>query len=177
MLLVLLLGIADFGRVFNASIVTESAARNAAETAAEVYLRNPPGPLSAPPVPPANYYMSLHNDAAKALCTEMRTLPGITYDDATQTCSGELYLLVCVHDSSDDMCDVPPNGFGVAPADCALPTLSNAQLAETGTRRYVEVSVCYTFSPTYKLLIMPIVGYTSADVHIQRTRVFTVADY
>jgi len=39
MLLVLLLGVADFGRVFHAGIVVEAAARNAAEAAAQEYLQ------------------------------------------------------------------------------------------------------------------------------------------
>ncbi len=43
LLLVLFLGIADFGRVFHAGIVAEAAARNAAEIVAEEYRRNPPG--------------------------------------------------------------------------------------------------------------------------------------
>ena len=43
MLLVLLLGIADFGRVFPAGITIEAAARNAAEAAAQEYLRIGPG--------------------------------------------------------------------------------------------------------------------------------------
>src|SRR5688500_12773484 len=38
-LIVLFLGIADFGRVFHAGIVIESASRNAAESAAQEYLQ------------------------------------------------------------------------------------------------------------------------------------------
>ena len=48
MLLVLLLGIADFGRIFQAGIVTETAARNGAETAALERLRAKPPSGSGP---------------------------------------------------------------------------------------------------------------------------------
>lgn len=177
MLLVLVLGVADFGRVFNASIVTESAARDSAETVAEIYLRNPPGPLTAPPVPPPNYYASLHDEAAKSLCTEMRTLPGVVYDEIARTCTGPIYAFVCVHDSADDKCNEAPGGFTTPPSGCSLTAPSNAQSAEDPNRRYVEVRVCYTFSPLYKSVEMPFVGYTASDIPIQRTRVFTVADY
>ncbi|HEU4863568.1 MAG TPA: TadE/TadG family type IV pilus assembly protein, partial [Candidatus Limnocylindria bacterium] len=39
MLLVLLLGVADFGRVFASGITTEALARNAAEAASQEYLQ------------------------------------------------------------------------------------------------------------------------------------------
>jgi hypothetical protein len=175
MLLVLLLGVADFGRVFNANIVTESAARDSAEMAAEYYLRNPPGSLSGPPVPPPNYYVDLHNAAAKTVCTEMRQLPGVSFDEATGTCSGPMSTLVCVHDGADDSCTVTPGA--VAGGTCSLTPAANTPGAEEASRRWVEVKVCYTFSPAYKLLVMPIVGYTASDVHVQRSRAFTIPDY
>ena len=84
MLLVLLLGIADFGRVFAAGIAIEAAARNAAEVAAQEYLRNPPGgpdlsiPAPSPPLDP-NYYDKLHTLAARTACRESRDLANTTY--------------------------------------------------------------------------------------------------
>ena len=80
MLLVLLLGIADFGRVFQAGIVTETAARNGAETAALERLRN------KPPTTPSGldaYYDNLHVVAASAACREARVLANTTFDAAT----------------------------------------------------------------------------------------------
>ena len=67
MLLVLLLGVADFGRVFTAGITVEAAARNAAEVVAQEYLRNPPGPMSDPAPSPGDdtYYRALHELAAR----------------------------------------------------------------------------------------------------------------
>ena len=176
MLLVLLLGVADFGRIFNANIVTESAARDSAEMAAEFYLRNPPGPLSGPPAPPPNYYSDLHDAAAKTLCTEMRGLPDVSFDQATGACSGPIFTLVCVHDGADDSCAAPPAGFSGG-GGCSLTASSNTVGAEESSLRWVEVKVCYTFSPTYKLLVMPIVGYTASDIHVQRSRAFTIPNY
>ena len=62
MLIVLLLGVADFGRVFQAGIVTEAAARNGAEAAALERLRGDPTPGD-----PA-YYARLGQVAAEAAC-------------------------------------------------------------------------------------------------------------
>src|SRR6187551_418376 len=75
MLLVLLLGVADFGRVFAAGITIEAAARNAAEAAAQEYLRDPPAPIEDPaPLGNDAYYERLHNLAAITACRELRLL-------------------------------------------------------------------------------------------------------
>src|SRR5437868_15247511 len=50
MLLILLMGVADFGRVFSAAITMEATTRNAAEAAGQEYvqiMRNKPGGLTA----------------------------------------------------------------------------------------------------------------------------------
>src|SRR3989337_4028515 len=65
LLLILIVGIADFGRLFTAGIVMEAAARNAAEVAAHEYLNGPPGPLTAPPAPPPGSYDALHPKAVR----------------------------------------------------------------------------------------------------------------
>src|SRR4051812_28324770 len=50
-LLILFVGIADFGRVFNAGVVLEASTRDAAEHAAQLYLAAPPGdPAQTPTV-------------------------------------------------------------------------------------------------------------------------------
>jgi TadE-like protein len=174
LLLILLVGIADFGRVFNAGIVTESGTRNVAELVAERYQRNPP-----PSAPPLTYYAILHDDAGRQLCSEERTLPGIVYDQTTQTCTGPLWALVCVHDSLDPDCGIPPTGYGAPPADCAsLQTPpSNIIGAEDSSLVWVEVRVCYQFQPLYKTLLLPFLGYGVGDIYLQRTRAFTVANY
>jgi hypothetical protein len=64
-LLVVLLGVADFGRVFAASISTEASARNAAEIGAIERLRNPPDFADSSTW--LAYYTSLHEQLAKVV--------------------------------------------------------------------------------------------------------------
>src|SRR5918999_379430 len=78
-LLVLLLGIADFGRVFTAGIVLEASARNAAEAAAQEYLqlcRNRP---TCPPLDDTDY-AALHGVALVEACREAERLPNRAVD-------------------------------------------------------------------------------------------------
>ena len=90
MLIVLLLGVADFGRAFSAGITAEAAARDAAEAVAQEYLRVGPGhpPRVLSELPPTSgeadyngttYYRSLHDLAARTACREARVLPNTTY--------------------------------------------------------------------------------------------------
>ena len=63
MLLVLLLGIADFARAFSAGVILEASARNGAEIGALERLRDkPPAPGDSA------YYANLHRIAADAAC-------------------------------------------------------------------------------------------------------------
>ncbi len=174
LLLILLLGMADFGRVFNAGIVTESGSRNVAELLAERYQRNPP-----PTSPPLSYYQLLHDDAARQVCTEMRSLPRIQYDQATQTCSGPIWALVCIHDAQDPLCQTPPSGFTSPPSKCSAlqGSVPNTIGAEDASLVWVEVGVCYGFEPLYKFVLLPFLGYSGGDVYLQRIRGFTVANY
>lgn len=169
-LLILVLGVADLGRVFAAGVVTESAARDAAEIAAQQYLHD--YPLAAPTSPPANYYANLHLRAAQAVCAELKTLPNTNFDSATGDCSGWPIVLACVHDGVDDACATEPFGDAV-PANCSALTtpLTNAQPSGTEQSRFVEVRVCYEFTLLAQGLL-PI-----SDIYLQDSRVFTVADY
>ena len=185
MLIVLLLGVADFGRVFSSGITVEAAARNGAEVAAQEYLRNPPGPLADPaPLPgDAAYYANLHDIAAATACKELRHLPNAGYDDMTETCS-EVVVLVCVHDSADPSCADSPTGVA-APAsmpncDGMAPLPEPVQEAETAEMRYVEVRVCYRFTTIFNLtdLQLPLgFGLNIGEIHLERSRTFTVADW
>jgi hypothetical protein len=187
MLLVLFLGVADFGRVFHAGIVVEAAARNAAEVVAEEYRRNPPGPLSdpAPPGDPT-YYQPLHDLGARIVCEELRTLPSTTYNPATREChvnDGDPttydwmpVILVCVHDEEDPLCPTPAFGATIPDPECSAllepigPAMEGTDAGEDS--RYVEVRVCYRFTTLVSLPILSI-----GDVWLQKDRTFTVADY
>jgi hypothetical protein len=191
LLLILFLGIADFGRVFAAGITVEAAARNAAEVVAEEYRRQPPEGIYADQTLPAPargdvaYYPAMHDLAARTACREAGGLDNSTYDSGTDRCdfdagAGEQLpiISVCVHDNADPLCDVPAFGASVpGPSDpdpCALrdpPTNAmDGYLAGTEESRYVEVRICYRFSMILNVPFLPL-----DDVWLRKNRVFTVA--
>lgn len=178
MLLVLLLGVADFGRVFAAGITVEAAARNAAEAAAQEYLqlvRNKPGGVLA-----TADYAHLHDVALDAACNEARTLPNRA--EGGGLCSMPA-TAVCIHDGADPYCG--------SEADTSLTECSelnqawsNANLAPAAGGRpplpHVEVVVCYRFTTLVNLenLSLPFGwGLSVGAIHLEKNRSFTVADY
>ena len=183
LLLLLLLTIADFGRLFGAGITIESTARTAAETASAEYLREvlrvAPGPVLDAG------YTSVHQAAWQSVCDEASSLPNATPSSGVNECEG-LPTVVCVHDGVDPFCSDAYNDGGGIPAGCpsleagARPT--NAELPESGSSSwpYVEVRVCYRFSALLQLSI-PFVGGTlstlGGDFFLERSRTFSVANY
>jgi uncharacterized protein CbrC (UPF0167 family) len=182
-LMVLLLTIADFGRLFSAGITIESAARTAAETASAEYLRETlrvtPGPVTT------SGYTGIHQAAWKSVCDEAASLPNATPGSGGGQCDG-LPTVVCVHDGGDPLCTTAYNAAGGIPSGC--PSLdagsrpTNSQLAESAgaTHAYVEVRVCYRFSALFRIDI-PFVGGTlsplGGDFYLEKVRTFAVADY
>lgn len=174
MLLVLLLGIADFGRVFADGITLEAAARNGAEAAAQEYLqlkRNRPlgGTIN---------YGRLHQIALDSVCDEAKALSN--YASAGGVCSMPL-TEVCVWNdepAGDTNClgDAPSH-----PSDCtSLNGTGTAANPRPGTLPYVEVRVCYQFRTLFALSEISLPFNFSAplgNLWLQRDRSFTVADY
>jgi hypothetical protein len=179
LLIVLLLGIADFGRLFAAGITVEASARNAAETGAIERLRNQPPLPSDPNFTP--YYQSLHLLAAKAACSEARLLPNATFDEVTRNCPTMPIVRVCVHDDLDPICGAPIVGFDPAPpAACnhltaAWKPWSNASGGVDGSHS-VEVRVCYQFTTLFSLhLNLPMnASIQLGDIWLQKDRIFVV---
>jgi hypothetical protein len=179
LLLILLLGIADFGRVFTAGISLEAAARNAAEVGALERLRNPP---PADPLLQPAYYLSLHRMIAETACEEMTRLPVPDDDQAGSDCTHLTAIRVCVHDGTDPMCGEPLTGMDTAPpAECSAivgapappwPSTSGGEVVSHS----VEVRLCYQFSTLFNLDIsLPMnAGLSLGDVYLQRTRSFVV---
>jgi hypothetical protein len=179
MLLVLLLGIADFGRVFSAAITLEAAARNGAEAAAQEYvqlIRNSvSGTLTAAD------YAHLHDVALEKVCKETETLPNQA--EIGGTCTMPL-AAVCIHDDHDLA------GCG-AEADPSLTQCDglNGAWNETdagpdplgsGALRYVEVRTCYRFTTLMNLSALHLPfgwGLSLGDIYLQKDREFTVACY
>jgi hypothetical protein len=171
--LVLLLVVGDFARLFATSITIESAARDAAEVGAQEYLRSPP---SSPPS--GTYYdgasTSIHQAVETTICNELGGLP-----NAGSNCTA-MPVVACVHDGTDPGCStIYPSGVTV-PSQCTslasnLPT--NAQGGSSETSTWVEVRVCYRFSTLLGFSQIGPIPLPFGDYYLQRTRVFTVANY
>jgi hypothetical protein len=175
MLLVLLLGVVDFGRVFHAGIVTESSARNAAEAAAQEYLQFRRG---APP-PAAADFDRISGEALAAVCEEAERLPGRVMSGGTCTMP---YAAVCIHDDPVELANYSGCGAGAssAPPDCTELHQAWPSMWTTGMLPSVEVRVCYRFDTLFNLrdLQLPLAtGLDLGSIWLQKARVFTVADY
>ena len=174
-LVILFVGIADFGRIFAAGIVADAAARDAAEIAAQTYLSEPPSDLTAPSAPgdAAAYYADLHRKAALVACAEMDPLPG-TDQAADGTCTTWPIVRACVHDGVDPLCGDSVEGFRAdVPAECpslSSPAWTSSQAGRS--ERWVEVRVCYRFR---SLLNLPL--FSLGDFSIERTRSFVIPCY
>jgi hypothetical protein len=176
-LIVLVVAVADFGRIFATSLSLEAAARNAAEVVANEYLSRPPGSDATPPVqlnqpaPPgqAAYYDNLRDIAVRTLCDETQELANSNYNSGTGLCAGMPLAMVCVHDSQDTQCGSEAMGAGV-PAECTQMSTPpvNAHLGP----RWVEVRTCYRFT---SILALPLVSF--GDIWLQRTRTFVIPCY
>jgi hypothetical protein len=176
-LLVLLLGIADFGRVFATGITMEAAARNAAEAAAQEYLQLLRG--ATLPLSTADY-QRLHDIAIESVCEEAVGLPNYA---AGTPCSMPA-VAVCVHDDNDPLCASEATS---APTSCTSihgmsgsPTNAAPDGANGGRLPHVEVRACYRFTTIIDLsdLSLPMgSGLSLGDVWLQKDRWFTVASY
>ncbi len=178
LLLVLLLGIADFARVFQAGIVLEASARNAAEAAAQEYLQfRRSGELDAAD------YTALHDLALEELCREAERLPNRV---ATGTTCTMPFAAVCVNDGGDTC------GAEVAPPDCdQMPVLDTTNAAPAAppeftpdtnedATAYVTVFVCYRFTTLINLTDIDLpfgAGLSLGEIWLQRERSFAAADY
>lgn len=180
MLIVLFLGIADFGRVFNAGITLEAVARDAAEVGALQRLRDKPD-FSDPASHPA-YYASLHQLIARTACAESEQLAASPEQVHATDCPRLTAVRACVHDNLDTECGNPIPGFdGAIPGACwetaagTAAAWSNASGGEV-LSHWVEVRVCYHFTTLFNLhLSLPLnAGISVGDVYLQKTRSFVL---
>lgn len=181
-LLILLVAIGDFGRIFATGVLIESAARSGAEIAANDYLADPPGSDATPafylsdPAPPntvdPGYYTALHDRVARAICAETQELPNSNYDPVTGECTGMPFVMICIHDGQDDECSGESFGAAVSSGcDQFTPPPNNAH-GGSGTPRWAEVRICYEFT---SLLDLPLFSF--GDFWLQKTRTFTIPCY
>jgi len=180
MLLVFLLGVADFGRIFTAGITIEAAARNGAEAAAQEYLQL--SQKSGGVLDPADY-VALHKVARDRVCTDSAPLPNQSVSGGN--CTMPL-IAVCIHDGFDPGCGSekdPSVTECTAINDVASWTKDNkgpALGSPPTALPYVEVRVCYQFTTLFNLGNMKLpFGWSISlgDIWLQRDREFTVANY
>ena len=185
LLLVVLLGVVDFGRVFTAGITMEAAARNAAEAAAQEYQQI----LNSKPQPDAADYQRLHDIALEELCSEASSLPNRAVD-GTGNCTMPV-TAVCVHDEwgLDTLCGQP--GTTPVPAECSkvngwlaeppVPTNFSAPVPDPALIPvpYVEVRTCYHFTTLFNLHLQLPLNWSLnlGDIWMERDRQFVVGDY
>jgi hypothetical protein len=177
LLMIFLLGVADFGRIFAAGITEEAAVRDGAEAGAiqwQQMCKKYTFPCSAPPglQSPADY-ASIHAIARDVACREAQKMPGRVVDGTGQ-CTMPI-IAVCVHDdhnpgAGDLTCgaEAPPPG-----GPCSRMYQPWSPVKSTATDRpYVEVRMCYRFDPLFNFALG---GWGS--IWMQKTNFFTVTNY
>lgn len=179
MLLVLLLGVVDFGRVFHAGIVTEASARNAAEAAAQEYLQLKRGGGTLTNAD----YARIHGVALESVCGEADKLPNQV--GAGSSCTMPA-AAVCIHDDEAKLPAYAADGWcgkeaPAAPIECSrVKSAWTAGKSSPTALPYVEVRICYQFTTLFNLqdLQLPLAnGLNLGNVWLQKDRVFAVADY
>jgi TadE-like protein len=173
LLLVFLLGVADFGRVFADGIALESAVRNTAEAAAQEYLQlcNKYGGDCTQLA--ATEYQGLHDLMLEVGCREAERLTNLQ-PAGGGACTNPI-IASCIHD--DNLGDTNNCGEEAAtgvPASCTqmITGWSSARNGPAEGRPYVEVRMCYLFDP-----LIPLTEKWWGDVRLQRENNFTVTNY
>lgn len=168
-LLILLLGIADFGRVFTSAITTETAARNAAEAVAQEYLQlDQLDGVSDGSLTAANY-QALHDTAFEVACREAERLPDRVLDGGGN-CLMPI-IGVCVHDMAQGDPNCPQTSASY-PANCDQMVGNWTTAQGAADTPWIEVRLCYRFDP---LVTVPMGDWGS--IWLQRENYFTVANY
>jgi hypothetical protein len=179
LLLVFLLGVADFGRVFADGIALEAAVRNTAEAAAQEYLQlcaNPSYTNGCDDLVPTDY-QALHDLALDVGCREAERLTNLE-DSSGSNCTNPL-IAICIHDDNipgdGNNCGEEGLGGGV-PASCTeindATSWSSARNGPVDGRPYVEVRMCYLFEP-----MVPLTENWWGQVRLQRENNFAVTNY
>lgn len=175
LLLILFMGIADFGRVFAAGITEEAAVRDGAEAAAlqwqQLCQKYSPPCVTGLTQPD---YDSLHALARNVACREAERMPGRVLD-GTGNCVMPI-IAVCIHDDHD-----PGGGDLTCGSEAPAPggpcnemdaPWTSVRAGPSGGRPYVEVRVCYRFDPLFSFALGGL-----GSVWLQKANVFAVTNY
>lgn len=188
LLLILLLGIADFGRVFADGITTEAAARNAAEAGAQEYLQLCAKTSDVDPLCDNGLsgpdYAAIHDLALDVACRESDRLTNVA--SSSGSCTNPT-IAVCIHDNvtgDAGTCGIEGSAAGV-PSACT--SLNNADGDGDGQpdhpwspvrngpangRPFVEVRICYRYAP-----LIALTQDWFGSVWLQRENSFAVTNY
>jgi hypothetical protein len=175
-MLLLLLGIADFGRLFAAGIVVRAASRDGAEAAAQLYVQlDQSTSMSA-----TDFYAALHAKAAAVACDETKGLWN-TSTDGSGNCTVPA-IAVCVHDAGLTVNGATQPGDTCGPTQGAPSADESANCSGLGQAwstspdvaglPSVEVRICYPFSMLMQMPILPL-----GPVYLQQTSRFVAATY
>src|SRR5687767_10433369 len=145
MLLVLLLGVVDFGRVFHAGIVSEASARNAAEAAAQEYLQQKREGFGS--LTDADY-ARIHAVALESVCGVAVQLPNLVGSGNSCTMPA---AAVCIHDDDAALPGYAGGGWcgkesPAAPGECTQIKALWSPGKVANALPYVEVRICYQFT-------------------------------
>ena len=185
LLMILLLGVADFGRIFQAGIAEEAAVRDAAEAAALQYNQylqcgagNPDPTCGGLPL--SAQYDSLHAEALKVACREAERMPNRTLDVGLN-CTMPI-IAVCIHDNAAGDGSRCGQEASAAPSQCdrmaapwnpARSPQSPTELTDPyGGRPYIEVRMCYRFDPLFSFALG-----SWGTIWLQRENNFVVTNY
>jgi hypothetical protein len=184
LLLVFLLGVADFGRVFSDGIALEAATRNSAEAATQEYLQlcskygGDCGLLTQPD------YDGLHDLALDVGCRETERLTNRDeppyVGDCTASPNLPFWIATCIHDDSlpgdANSCGQDELPTGNVPVGCRaindLSSWTSVRAGPTEGRPYVEVRMCYHFDP-----LIPLTETWWGSIWLQRENNFAVTNY
>lgn len=176
-LLVLLLGIADFGRVFAAGIVVRAASRDGAEAAAQLYVQL----YQSTSMSSTELYAAVHAKGAAVTCAEAQRL-GNTTTDVSGNCTVPA-IAVCVQDAGLMVNGVVQLGDPSCGQTVATPTADEAAKCSSLGQAWsdtpdvaglpsVEVRVCYPFTMILQTAILPL-----GSMYLQQSSRFVAATY
>lgn len=176
-LLMLLLAVADFGRVFAAGIVVQAASRDGAEAAAQQYVQLAHSVSSGHYSLTSGDYAALHATAERVACAEAQRMLGtsLTIGDSGVLRCAVPAIAVCVHDGGDGTCGATlGQPTPDEAASCSNLTASWVPPSPTESKPlpYVEVRMCYPFSMLISNEIVPV-----ATVHLQASSNFVAVTY
>ena len=177
-LLLLFVGIADFGRLFADGIVVRAASRDGAEAAAQFYAQT----YQSTSMTSSAFYTAVRSKAAAATCAEAQRLANAT-TDGLGNCTVPA-VAVCVHDAGllvngatqpgDPACGqtvgTPDANESANCSGLTQPPWSTSR--DTAGLPSVEVRVCYPFSLILQTQILPI-----GPIYLQQESNFVAPTY